>query len=118
MRYLWIDAWRGILIILVVLGHAVGGAEHFSSTPHAGALDYVYRLIYGFHMAAFFFLAGMLWRPSGIDFVAFVRKKFHRLMVPYFIWGCISIPPMPASRVCRKIIRNWWATGSKRSRSV
>lgn len=91
-RQEWVDAWRGLLIILVVLGHASGGAFHLQP-PGVGrdAFDLVYDVIYAFHMPAFFCLAGYLWPEARIDAWGFIKKRFLRLMVPYFTFGVFSI---------------------------
>ena len=48
------DNLRGLLIVLVVLGHLL---EICGSFPGAG---FLYRTIYSFHMPAFLFLSGYL----------------------------------------------------------
>lgn len=52
--------------------------------------DMFYRIIYMFHMPAFFALAGYIWKPDDIGVMHFVRKKFRRLMYPYVIFGFFS----------------------------
>lgn len=49
-RIEWCDIYKGIMIILVVIGHATG---QFNSW------------IYQFHMAAFFFISGYSGRMAG-----------------------------------------------------
>lgn len=58
----WIDACKGIGILLVVLGHV---------TDSGGLLN---RSIYLFHMPLFFFLSGYLHTVQA-DFRDFFRKK-------------------------------------------
>ena len=89
-RYLWIDRWKGFLIVLVVLGHAVGGAEHFTSIQYGGPLDDVYLFIYRFHMHAFFLIMGILWHDLDIKW-DIVWKKIKRLLIPYFVFGMLSL---------------------------
>ena len=89
-RFAWIDRWKGCLISLVVLGHAVGGAEHFTSSPYGGSLDDIYLCIYRFHMPAFFVLMGILWHDENLNCNTML-KKIKRLLVPYFTFGLISL---------------------------
>ena len=91
MREEWIDRLKGILITLVVLGHAVGSAAITADESVRPFFSGVYRVIYLFHMPAFFLLSGMLWkRPTG-SFGAFVLRKMKRLLVPFWVFGCFSM---------------------------
>ncbi len=92
-RETWIDSFRGMLILLVVAGHAIGGGIHlmpdgaFSQTM----AEYSFKCIYSFHMPAFFFVSGVTFglgkhRP----FRDFLRRKARRLVVPYLIFGVLS----------------------------
>lgn len=78
----WIDALKGIGIVAVVAGHAYSW--------HSGSLV---PLIYLFHMPLFFFLSGYLYKPSP-DLIAYFRKKFFHLLVPYaaFLLLLVVIP--------------------------
>lgn len=49
----------------------------------------VYFLIYSYHMPAFFFVSGWLWREMG--FADFIRKRTRRLLIPYLLVGLVSI---------------------------
>lgn len=89
-REQWIDAWKGFLILLVVIGHVVGAGRHISGGVSQIVLERMYEIIYSFHMPAFFFIAGYLWHPSGA-FAPFAKKKALRLIVPYFVFGFASI---------------------------
>lgn len=52
-RLVWADSLKGILIILVVLGHAI------QVVLGQGCFDnHLWNLIYSFHMAAFFAVSG------------------------------------------------------------
>ena len=85
----WLDRTKAILILLVVLGHVAGMAMHQAIGLERIVWFNVYRFIYGFHMPAFFFLAGMT--LHGMPLLEFVKKKSFRLLVPYFVFGFISI---------------------------
>lgn len=92
MREAWIDRLKGLLIALVVLGHAVGSFAITASDEARPLFSYFYRVIYFFHMPAFFLVAGMLWHQSDLSFGAFARKKMMRLLVPFWCVGLLSIP--------------------------
>ena len=94
-RKAWIDRWKGLLILLVVFGHVVGAGGNLSDGRVAYWLLEARRVIYLFHMPAFFILAGLCWRyDSTKSFIAalrqFVARRFMRLLVPYFLFGLFS----------------------------
>jgi fucose 4-O-acetylase-like acetyltransferase len=86
-RIEWIDAARGIGIILVVFGHVERGL--FSSNiihgPYWNWLDFS---IYSFHMPLFFFLAGMN-APKSLrkGWSSFLTGKVTSVVYPYFLWS-------------------------------
>lgn len=74
-----LDALRGVLILMIVYGHA------------AAKGDVLKHYVYSYHVAAFFFLSGYLFSCGKAGFGAFVKKKFLSLMAPYYIFSLISI---------------------------
>ena len=80
-----------MLILLVVLGHIVGGMCYSISGEVNAILRCAYRFIYIFHMPAFFMIAGYLWkRKADVSIGNAVKHRIDRLVVPYFIWGILS----------------------------
>ena len=61
MHHKWIDRWKGLLILLVVFGHAVGAAGNLAYGDTADVLLRIRYFIYLFHMPAFFIFAGVCW---------------------------------------------------------
>ncbi len=54
-RLIWADCLKGILIVLVVMGHAI------QETLKNGCFDnHLWNYIYSFHMAAFMAVSGFL----------------------------------------------------------
>ena len=76
-RYFYIDAFRAMLILLVVIGHSVQWLDSdFDANP-------VFRTIYSFHMAAFMFVSGYVtWRGESFA----ILGKLRHLLVPFFAW--------------------------------
>ena len=74
-RETWIDVAKGLLIILVVIGHAADFGYPMLITKY----------IYWFHMPAFFALSGLLCKPPGETFSlkAWAIKRARQLIVPY-----------------------------------
>jgi fucose 4-O-acetylase-like acetyltransferase len=86
----WIDTWKGILIILVVLGHVIGGLRASGILADDWASHFAYAWIYAFHMPAFFLVSGLLVRRSRErGLVPFVKNKVATLLYPYLLWGLI-----------------------------
>ena len=87
----FLDAAKGIGIILVVAGHVIGEGDKpflWSNT--------IQGWIYSFHTALFFIIAGMLQRyllrNRDITLKDVKKKSFSftkRLLIPYFIWSIL-----------------------------
>jgi len=68
-RYEWIDIWKGLLIISIVMGHA--GIKYFTGTA------------YLFHIAAFFFVSGYLTSITKYSFGQYLKNRTRRLLIPF-----------------------------------
>jgi fucose 4-O-acetylase-like acetyltransferase len=84
-RIAWIDAARGFCIILVVVGHAIGGLMGASMVTQQSILGNIDYFIYTFHIPAFFVISGML-APSSVskDPKKFLNNNFKYLLYPFF----------------------------------
>ena len=81
-RISYVDVFRGLLMLLVVLGHSIGNTD-----------DVVNKTILSFHMPAFFILSGMCFHPKTNDFdtVAAIKKKAQGLIWPYITLSVIGV---------------------------
>lgn len=75
----WIDWAKVFGIYLVVLGHSLNGSM------------LLWKWIYSFHMPFFFVISGYLDKASNTDIVDYIKKASKRLLIPYLIFGTISI---------------------------
>lgn len=73
------DMARAIAMFLVVWGHALSGGGT------------VAQALYAFHVPALFLLSGLVFRPGGAGFGPFLGKKARRILVPYALFGLVSI---------------------------
>ncbi len=88
----WIDAAKGIGILLVVYGHAVDGLTGAGLLGPDGALNASFYVIYTFHMPLFFLLSGLLVaRRVARDRSRFVRRLLPTIAWPYFLWSAIQV---------------------------
>lgn len=76
-RIEWVDAAKGIGLLLVIIGHL--------------QVPYVSTWIYFFHMPLFFFLSGMVYTGSKYSFKEFLFKRILSLILPYFTFGTIIL---------------------------
>lgn len=89
-----IDMLKGITIILVVIGHALGGvidSQHLTINTEYNSIFILKQMIYGFHMPLFFIIAGMFissWIKRPLKEA--VSQKTLRLLIPYFFWSFIT----------------------------
>lgn len=77
-RIKYIDLYRGIGIILMILGHL-----HIS--------DGFSKYIHAFHMPMFFFISGFFWKGAKSPFFVFIRKKAKSLLVPYILYWILNM---------------------------
>jgi len=90
-RIVWADALKGILIVLVVLGHSIQA----SMMKLGGSFvdDYLWNLIYSFHMPAFIAISGFLAFRKNVtgggirNWFLIVWRRFRQLMVPFILWS-------------------------------
>ncbi|MGG1754302.1 acyltransferase family protein, partial [Bacillus pumilus] len=73
-RLEWVDAAKGIGILLVVMAHV--------PIP-----DSFKQFIYSFHMPLFFLLSGMMFRSSSRPALSFIQKKAKSLLLPYLYFS-------------------------------
>lgn len=81
-RKKYADIYKGIAILLVILGHS----------PICN--NYLKQMIYAFHMPAFFLIYGLVYsadkhRDRGYISWSFMINKAKRLIAPCYIWGLI-----------------------------
>lgn len=78
-----LDYAKGILVILVVIGHIF--QDTFAS-----------KFIYNFHMMAFFFISGVQFNFSSTikkPLFQIIKARFYSMIIPLFffdIWGCVT----------------------------
>jgi fucose 4-O-acetylase-like acetyltransferase len=91
-RFAWIDACKGICIVLVVYGHVSGGLE---AGGNVAADSFWMRLrdwVYLFHMPAFFALSGMFaFKLSPLSIPDFFWGRLRTVFYPYLVWTVIIV---------------------------
>lgn len=100
-------------ILLVVFGHSnyktiktyLGGVDYSSYINGSFAnvvIDFIISSIYFFHMPLFVFISGAIYYYGNIQlnkkykFEVMLKKKFRRLIVPYFAIGILYMIPIKA----------------------
>ena len=81
-RLVWVDAVKGIGILLVILGHTIDIHPLLS------------KLIYSFHMPMFFIISGLLFNSEKYKKMKcskFIKIKFNSYLIPYFIYCLINL---------------------------
>lgn len=82
-RIKYIDIAKSIAIIIIVIGHTLVHSQHCSG---------IFRFLYMFNIALFFILSGYTFKIN-CDFKPFIKRKFVRIMIPYFAWSTFFIIP-------------------------
>lgn len=73
-----IDMYKGLLILLMLLGHSV--------------VDQTFRyMVYSFHMPAFIFISGYFYKPSQRPLIHQFAKLTKNFLIPYLIFSILYI---------------------------
>lgn len=86
-RIEWIDVTKGMLIILVIVGHSI----EKNTSP---VIDFFMRLIYSFHMPAFFIISGILLHYNSLlkkSFLTGVISLAQSLLIPWLFSEIIGL---------------------------
>jgi fucose 4-O-acetylase-like acetyltransferase len=90
-RIAWIDAARGIGIVLVVFGHVMRSLIAQGIAPDDRLHRLVDSLIYDFHMPLFFVLSGLFARPPAAgQRWPFLRGLIQGIAYPYLLWSLVQ----------------------------
>lgn len=85
-----ISVYKGLAMVLVVLGHAMTPSIRAMNTSY----QVVWDVIYSFHMFAFFAVSGWLFEKSIPKYLedrnCFIRHKFRHLIQPYIVLTCLE----------------------------
>lgn len=82
-RLSYIDITRALAIIFIVIGHAI---------PYSNHCHWILKFVYSFHVFLFFFLSGYTFSTNK-KFIDFLKNKFLRIMVPYYVWALVFLIP-------------------------
>jgi fucose 4-O-acetylase-like acetyltransferase len=102
-RLTFIDIVRGILIILVVIGH--------TNLHHT-------QYLYWFHIPAFFMLSGSLYKPKELSHLwSYLKKTISSLLVPYFYnFALITLTALVLGLVnsseLKQLLSDFWLGGT------
>lgn len=90
-RIVWLDSAKGLGIILVVFGHALGGLIDSPIASDIGTFRTAFFVIYTFHMPLFFLLSGVLVATRiERDRTGFARTIGTDIVWPYLLWSVIQ----------------------------
>lgn len=88
----WIDTARGLAILLVVLGHVLGGLIDSPLGAGAQEMRTAFLAIYMFHMPLFFLLAGLLVEQRlRRNRNRFLTRLLPTVVWPYFLWSVLQL---------------------------
>lgn len=85
-----LDIAKGLGIILVIFGHTLSPVMEGNTF-----LEWIYRVIYTFHMPLFFFASGYVatkFVTKPYPKTTLLKERIVRLMIPYFTWAVIYLP--------------------------
>jgi fucose 4-O-acetylase-like acetyltransferase len=91
-RVVWLDAAKGLGIVLVVFGHVLRGTASAGILPaESPAFQWTDFSLYTFHMPLFFVLAGWTVQYSlNKGKLGFLRSKIPTVVYPYLLWSLIQ----------------------------
>ncbi len=82
------DILKAIAIFLMVWGHSI---QYFHGSAYDFQNDFIFKLIYGFHMPLFAFISGYFfaYTVNRYKSLEVMKKKAVSLLLPCLTWGVI-----------------------------
>ncbi len=97
-RVEWLDAARGVGIMLVVIGHALGGLIDSALGSGFWLGRALFFCIYTFHMPLFMMLSGLLVSERlGRSRKRFRDRLWTGMVWPYFLWSAVQLTVIQAT---------------------
>jgi fucose 4-O-acetylase-like acetyltransferase len=92
VRIGWIDAAKGLGIVFVVVGHALGGLIDSRTALTMEPFRIGFLAIYTFHMPLFFLLSGLtVERRVARGARHFIQGLLPTVVWPYFLWSVLQL---------------------------
>lgn len=109
-RVLWLDVAKGLGIVLVVIGHALGGVIDSPAGRGVDVGRQIFVGIYIFHMPLFFMLSGLLvQRRIARSQRSFAMDLILGVAYPYFLWSIIQYTVIyAAGSLVNAPVANYW----------
>lgn len=88
-RLNYVDNAKGLLIILVIFGHAL----LFNVSDCTQPYYYILKVIYSFHMAAFLILSGIVFNVTkwcSLSCLLFIKTRIYRIIIPYIFFEIVG----------------------------
>lgn len=93
----WVDVAKGLGIVLVALGHVIGGLRDAGLLAADSVWRTVFFDIYIFHMPLFFFISGLfVEKRVAAPPRVFIESLLRRVAWPYLLWSAIQISVIQA----------------------
>lgn len=108
----WLDAAKGLGILIVILGHALGGIIDMGGRHLTPLFREIFLGIYVFHMPVFFLLSGLLVRKRLVRSRAgFLVDLVVSVAYPYFLWSTIQYGAIyAAGSLVNRPVSQFWPT--------
>ncbi|WP_371029171.1 acyltransferase family protein [Pseudoclavibacter sp. JSM 162008] len=91
MRETWMDALRGIAMLLVVLFHAGTGVAYFGDFYPRG-IEVFNEIVEPYRMPTLMFLSGMLlYKSLNKRATVYFSGKARKIAWPYFLWSMVGL---------------------------
>jgi len=98
----WIDAARGLAIVLVIIGHAMEPTFYHRPDHNFSSLGFqTWRLIYSMHLPALFMIAGLVKKPQNQVSSSPVRTPVF-LVALAFVWHLVGVVVVALTTVLQK----------------
>jgi len=111
-RIAWLDTAKGLGILIVILGHALGGIIDMGGKQVHPLFREIFLAIYVFHMPLFFLLSGLLVRRRlGRSRKGFLIDLVVSVAYPYFLWSIIQYSAIyAAGTLVNRPVAHFWPT--------